>query len=379
MPRRDARRYHHYHIMPKKNPAQHQMVVSSSHSSSPSSSLRHLDTVRDLLRVSSLAPSTVSAYSAAVRHFLHFCHSSPAHAHHHLPHPSAALELDCCMEEFISFWYRKHSGRNKQGALNAIYGVYFLWPEYRHSLRRSEQLLRGWNRLAPPVSHPPLTWPLTVLIAITLAKNGQVDAAIATLVAFDALLRCSELVGLLVTDVSLPGDLRRGTAATSSRAFGQSAAPSLSRVCLRLSQTKTGKNQWTELYTERVGQLLALHLQHRSSSDWVFNFPSNYRASYYRHLFRVACTGLDLDSCCFTPHSLRHGGATHAHIHLHQSIEHIMHRGRWLSNDTCRIYIQSGNSALLAQRLPFQLLSTAEHLAGDWFTILLSLCFPDSL
>ena len=68
---------------------------------------------------------------------------------------------------------------------------------------------------------------------------------------------------------------------TSSRGFRQSAAPSLPRVCLRLSQTKTGKNQWTELYTEKLGQLLALHLQHRSSSDWVFSFPSNYRASYY--------------------------------------------------------------------------------------------------
>lgn len=357
--------------------------VSSSPSSSSSSSIsrvreHHLHSIshyKHLLRVSSLAPSTMSAYSSAVSHYNHYCHQLPFHPHHCPPHPSAILNLDRCVEDYISYLYGSYAGRNKQLAVNTVYGIYAFHPEFRNTLKRSEQLLRGWDRLIPSISHPPLTWPVTVFIAIVLAQNNQVDAAIATLVAFDGLLRVGELVNLRVADVSIPGDARRGSAASPS-----SSSPSSSRVCLRLASTKTGRNQWAELYTPEVGLLLSLHLQHRhfAHTEYVFACPSNQRASYYRHLLKVACTGLKLDHLGFTPHSLRHGGATHAHMHLNQSIEHIMHRGRWLSNNTCRSYIQSGNAALLVQRLPSHVLSTSAVLVKEWFSILRSLCFPSS-
>ena len=124
------------------------------------------------------------------------------------------------------------------------------------------------------------------------------------------------------------------------------------RVCLRLATTKTGKNQWAELHNQDVGRLLARHVESRSSFDHVFLFPARHRTSHYRRLFKSACIALHLHTVGFTPHSLRHGGATHAHMNLNQSIEDIMHRGRWLSNNTCRKYIQSGNAALLVQKIP---------------------------
>lgn len=178
---------------------------------------QQLSHFKHLLRISSLASSTMSAYSSAVSRFLEYCHSIPSHSHHELPHPSAALDLDRCLEDYISLLFARYHGKNKQLAVNTVYGVYLFRPEFRGSLKRSEQLLRGWDRLTPSMSHPPLTWPVTVLIAIVLAKNGQIDAAIATLVAFDGLLRISEFTSLLVADISTQGDARRGTASTSSR------------------------------------------------------------------------------------------------------------------------------------------------------------------
>jgi integrase len=339
----------------------------------------NLSYYKNLLRISSLAPSTMSAYSTAVSRYYEYCRSLPSHTHHRPPHPSAAYDLDKCVENYISWLYAQHVGTNRQLAVNTVYGLYALYPEFRGTFKRSEQLLRGWSRLAPSISHPPLTWPITVLIAIVLAKNGQVDAAIATLVAFDGLLRISEVINLRVADVSLPTDHRRGVPSSVSTSFSQSTSSSSSRVCLRLATTKTGKNQWSELYTDEVGQLLSMLIQNRSPSGYVFAFPFNHRANYYRHVFKVVCMSLGLADLNFTPHSLRHGGATHAHMHLNQSIEHIIHRGRWLSNNTCRSYIQSGNAALLMQYLPSHVSTMATELLKEWYIIMRHLCFSANL
>jgi integrase len=335
----------------------------------------HLRHAADLLRSSSVAPSTYSAYTSAIIQFFAYCHNLPPHTHHRQPHPSAAWYLDTCVRRYIVELFVTHSGRKKQLAVNTVYGLYLVQPEMRGLLKRSEQLLHGWGRLTPAVSHPPLTWPLTVLIAITLARSGLVDCAIAILVAFDGLLRVGELVAIRVQDVSTLSDPRVGTASTASRHFANLAAAGRSRVCIRLAKTKTGKNQWCELYTPEIGALLTRLIAHREPSSLVFSFPSAQRAAYFRQAMSQACTSLNLTQPHYTPHSLRHGGATHAHTHLSQSIEHIMHRGRWQSNTTCRSYIQSGAAALLTQELPSSVNRLASAMLVDWSDTLSHLCF----
>jgi integrase len=339
-------------------------------------SIQHASSV---LRAASLAPSTGSAYSAAVSQFITYCSSLPAHRHHDPPHRAAALELDRCVEGYISLLYVRYHGRNRQLAVNTVYGIYVQTPELRGLLKRSEQLLKGWIRLAPPVSHPPLTWPLAVLLAATMAGNGLLDCAIATLVGFDALLRVSEMLGIRVGDVSTLSDIRRGLPSSSSHPFSQQLPlPSSSRVCLRLSVTKTGHNQWAELYTDEVGLLLTRWIHGRSAEEYVFGLPvaPSQRPDYYRRALRATCDALGLSSSNFTPHSLRHGGATHAHLQLNQSIEHVMHRGRWRSNDTCRVYIQAGRAALLTQHLPLKVITLAADVTSQWYSVMDTLCFP---
>ena len=67
--------------------------------------------------------------------------------------------------------------------------------------------------------------------------------------------------------------------------------------------------------------------------------------------FKAAAASLGLQAEHFTLHSLRHGGATHDYVRA-VPIEDILLRGRWRSNNTARIYIQSGRALLVAHQTP---------------------------
>lgn len=361
-------------------------LISSGSSSSPSSSSFQpnqlsatsslIDSTRQLLQSSSMSATTIAAYSTAVRRFLDYCHSQPIHHRHRFPHPTAVQELDFCLQQFICVLFIHYAGRNKQLAVNAVYGIYFINPEFRGLLKRSEQLLQGWGRLKPSISHPPLTWPLATLIAVTFAVNNHIDAALATLVSFDGLLRIGEMVNIKISDVSTLQDSRRGTTAatalssTASHPLHQQPSLSSTRVCIRLAKTKTGKNQWCELFNNDLGILITKFVANKDPNEYLFNFPSSRPADNYRQSLKLVLDGLGLTQSHYSPHSLRHGGATHAHIHLNQSIEVIMHRGRWQSNNTCRSYIQSGNAALLTQQLPSRVVALASSSESLWVSII---------
>ena len=62
----------------------------------------------------------------------------------------------------------------------------------------------------------------------------------------------------------------------------------------------------------------------------------------YRRDFASACTVLGLSCYHFTPHCLRHGGATHDHVINQIDINNIIERGRWAVVKSARTYIQSG-------------------------------------
>ena len=141
---------------------------------------------------------------------------SPA-THTHCAHQgrhSSSAHLDECVQEYICHLFLSFNGRCRQRAVNTVYGLYMLHPQQRGQLRGSEALLTGWSRVIPSVPHPPLTWPLVIAIARTMAGNGFGECAIATLVAFDGLLRVGELVRITAADVSFPCDSRRGRCIT---------------------------------------------------------------------------------------------------------------------------------------------------------------------
>ena len=326
-------------------------------------------TLGGVLRSHALATGSGRQYQGAVMRWLTFCREAPSHRHRPIHRRSGIRQLDRCVCMYMASVYHYGSGRRRQLAVNTVYGLYYVFPAVRGQLVESEQLIRGWTRLRPSVSRPPLTWPLVTLIAVTMAMNNYGEGALATLVAFDGLLRISEVTSLRVRDISSPSDLRRGRSRTSVGDRGM-PSPISGHVLLRLAVTKTGSNQWVELTNSTVEHLLLQHVSGRDGDQLAFQLllPGHMTsaASAYRHVLRVVLSGLNLQDVHFTPHSLRHGGATHALLHLNQSIERVMHRGRWQSVNSCRIYLQAGRAQLLHQVIDSDVLVFADQVAGDW-------------
>jgi hypothetical protein len=93
------------------------------------------------------------------------------------------------------------SGAPKAQATAALAGVAFFSPLHSPALRMARKLLKGSARFEPSQQRPPMPAFLAYLIAHIWAQQGHLDRAVAILLAFDAYLRVSELVGINVADI----------------------------------------------------------------------------------------------------------------------------------------------------------------------------------
>jgi integrase len=197
-------------------------------------------------------------------------------------------------------------------------------------------MVRGWFKIVPPKKRPPITWELTNVVAAMLHKQGFIEEAVGSLVAFAGMLRVGELSNLTVSDCAFAGDPRLHL--------------DLNGVSLRLADTKTGANQWTRFRDvfEGVGRLLKkwVDMCRRKGREYLFCFDER---SFLRR-FKNACRQLGLEHN-YTSHSLRHGSATFAFLQK-VPIETIKHLGRWSSDKSARHYIQDGPAIMLQAEVP---------------------------
>jgi integrase len=290
---------------------------------------------RDLIEAS-YAPSTLRKYRDAVSHFLSW-------ASHNGEDPIDPDDFDDTLCDYFHFLYDTDQGKGKAHA--TLYGILMTMPRLDGHLRLAARCLRGWAKLHPAKAYPPLTWELTCLIALRLCLSGRLRHAIGVLLSFDCLLRVGELVNLRREDVADAKDARIGVASKD--------------MTLRLRSTKTGPNQWVIVRDPSVKILLRKLLASTSPGDFLFPFS----ATTYRNHFKAACATLGLSSA-YVPHSLRHGGATRAHL-LGMPLEDILIRGRWASSKSARRYIQAGRALLLTMDVPVSVQALAGSVSGD--------------
>ena len=174
-----------------------------------------------------------------------------------------------------------------------------------------------------------------------MAVRGEFDAALMMLVGFDCYLRIGELMNLTVQDVAMANDPRIGAAYRG--------------VLLRLGKTKTGNNQTVTVESNDVAYLLQRHVRGRKSNEKVFTIG----LSRFYSLMRQACDAFGLGEHGYTPHSLRHGGATR-HFLQGKPIADIQFRGRWSEAKSVRTYIQSGRALLLLTNVDSDVFSVAQ-------------------
>jgi hypothetical protein len=163
---------------------------------------------------------------------------------------------------------------------------------------------------------------------------------VAVLLAFDCLLRASELTGLRREDVL-------DSAATDARVSEQRG------VLLALRHTKTGSYKSVLVLDRSVIALLRVVVAATSPGALLFLFSTG----SFRRAIRRACAQPGLSSE-YVPHSLRHGGATLLHAAWH---EHGSCHGRWASSKFA--YIQQGPAMLMAMDVPAGV-AAAAALAG---------------
>ena len=294
------------------------------------------ETSSRFLLQAAFAPSTWKAYWKGVSDFVDWCLAR-----------NYDFEDEFSLDELLTdyFHWRYDTGQSRSGAAATLHGVLALFPHYKSHLRLSALALRGWSRICPPVSYPPLTWDLTCVVAVQLTRSGDWRLGVGVLLSFDCYLRAGELLQLRVSDVVEPGDARAGSV--------------LNGMALRLRRTKTGPNKWVEVRRDCVKVLLRWVLARTAADSCLF--PVSY--AVYRKCFKRVIAGLGL-SPQYTLHSLRHGGATHDCLGG-MTVESIMLRGRWVSGRSAALYIQSGRALLLSLAVPRAIARAGAMFAQD--------------
>lgn len=299
---------------------------------------------RERLFGSRITASTANSYRQAYDTFLRYCEQQQYSL-------SPASHYDRALSFYLA--HLSVEGESRSRADSTYYGVIFYRPDLKYDLPYSYGVLAGWTKTTPPQSHPPLTWPITVLISMTLASNGFKSEALATLVAFDGFLRISEFINLRLGDVTLPSDPRQ---------------EQIQQPTLLIRHAKTGDSQTAKIYNEDVAYLLHIHVTRlRSTSPpsppdtMLFGIETS---DAYRQCFRAAIEALSLSEHRFVPHSLRHGGATLA-FQSGISIETIMTRGRWAALSSASLYIQQATAVRLTSAVPQALHDYAQEILLD--------------
>ena len=240
--------------------------------------------------------------------------------------------VDSLLSDYLHHLYARCSSYASAAA--AVYGTEFFASRLKGRLHSSRLALRGWKRIAPHRSYPPLTWDAACVIAVTLRSWGEHKAAIAVLLMFDCYLRIGEMAALRCCDIIDSSSVRMGS---SYRGMS---------ICI--PKAKTGVNQSVDVRNSLVQRLIAAEIIHDDPHSRASAFGLT--AAQFRRLFKRACATIGL-SRDYVPHSLRHGGATKDYLDGEQVTAIIM-RGRWASHRTASRYVQAGK-AMLAARTDF--------------------------
>ena len=305
------------------------------------------------LLLASVQFSTLNDYVRSIQTFVAWCEPRNFKADLSLP------ELDLLIATYFQHQFLAYKGSRFKLYNDLPSAIATFIPQWRGHFPIASRCLKGWRKLVPSESYPPLTWDLACLIACELARAGQSRLAVGVVLSFDCLLRVNELMELKAGDVMLAGDLRLGAVPTEAR-LGKTG---YTGVALRIRAAKTGTNQFVAVRDERVARLLALAVRGLPDDAYIFPAKRVDRGAAFRYYFKSALKRLGLDER-FVPHSLRHGGATFL-ANIGVPLADIAYRGRWKSFASAAHYVQIGRALLATTKVAANLRQAAAVLSQD--------------
>lgn len=286
------------------------------------------------------APATTKKYKKAVYDFCIWCISTGQD-------PTTLASLDELLADYFHFLFDERDGGGRSIAVCVLMGIRMLDPRCRpdSALPIATAILERWAKAIEPVSYPPMSWELAVLVAVQLARAGHFLFAVGVVLAHDCLLRIGELMAMRRDSIADVGDVRLGA--------------ELKVMTVSIGKAKTGKNQSVTVANPAVAELVRAVVANTKPGQLLFpGGPTKFRAA-----FKASCASLGL-SKDFVPHSLRHGGATRLSMQGAR-VEDILLRGRWRSNASARTYIQSGAAVAISLAVPEPLKALASSLSRD--------------
>lgn len=236
-------------------------------------------------------------------------------------------------------------------AKRALTALQFFNPEAAadNVTKLAWKAIRGWERRAPRRSHKPIPEHLADLFAVTCARRGYWDGAVALKLAVHIYARPQDIEGLQLKHVLMPGDVRSLLRDTAQ---------------VRVKDKRTGTDQTVIVDSPSVLKWLQWFLRWRRAQGRsqqpnakVFHLPGGFNA-----VVRQCQCLLGFDGNDFVAHGCRVTGATRDWALHKRPILDIMTRGRWQHRKTCEGYLQAAQATLLALELPGHI---HDYFAGD--------------
>ena len=268
---------------------------------------------------SSVGPATLKSYRTALASFLAWLQEEG------VVRVKSFDALDELLVDYFEFILVASGRKGRHHAVNTRSAILLFLPNARWSLNGSARALKGWSRLKPSKQRPPMPWELATLIVEYFRKAKLPEYEWIFRSCFEGYLRLSEAVGAKQEDLDVSG----------------------SEGVLALPKSKTGLNQsvvihpgdWLDLTRLLVDRPLKPGARLVSVS-----------AHKFRNRLQDILRQLGANHVRFTPHSLRHGGATRDFM-LGIPIADIVVRGRWAQAKTASRYIQQGRALLVKMSL----------------------------
>ena len=229
----------------------------------------------------------------------------------------------------------------------------------------SSRSLKGWRRLKPPSTRPPLPFEAMLLIAVSVCVHHKMAMGIAIVMGFFGYLRPRELTDLLSSQLVPP--MTRGLARGKALSFWNIVLHSFEG----LKASKTGRydenlpmdSKWLQGWFPAF--LEALHGARKDCHRlWSFTHEELLAA------YRMEIRRLGLDALVQNLYGLRHGGASFDTLFRQRDPLGVKIRGRWASDKSLIRYRKASIAQRETQKMSDAQLSVAKLLAespGHYF------------
>lgn len=208
---------------------------------------------------------------------------------------------------------------------------------HKDTLPRSRRCLKGWHRLDPGKTRPPLPWALVALIVIDMLQARALQVAALVLLMFTTYMRPGEALSVRKEDLILPN--------RSCKHYSLNLYPDF-----RPERSKMGLADENILLDSRQVPWLgdALHLLARKNDCALLEVTvTQLRNQWEATLLRIGLRG---NHC--VPYQLRHSGPSHDLLTRARSMLEVKMRGRWAADSSVKRYEAHARVGQEFQALP---------------------------